>query len=132
MLSLSERLFHDKLRKLASELNDKLMVGAPREIVAAQLAYWSVMQVFGLTSPALEVGETRSQTLDVRDIANTLSLISVHLLEGMSPEHQTVSFQAVSRGMINAFGSDEGHPMHPLYLKWFVEKPDVAGPKSDS
>lgn len=122
MLSLSERLFHDKLRKLAEELRDKHMQGAPTEIVASQLAYFAVMQVFGISGPALEVGDQRSQTLDTRDIATTLSLVAVHLLEGMSPEHQTASFQAVTRGIVNAFGRDEGHPLHPLYLKHFGTK----------
>lgn len=126
MLSVSEKLFNDKMRKLALELRDKHMAGAPPELIAAQLGYSAVMHVFAICGPSLEVGSVRSQQLDIRDLANSLSLLTVHLLEPLSPEHQTVSFQAVTRGIVNAFGREPTHPLHKLYLKHFGADADGA------
>ena len=133
MLSLSERLFHEKLGKLVDEMRVKHMPGAPAEIVAAQLAYLAISAVFAKSAPSLEVGDQRSQRLDSRDIASTLSFLAATLLEPMSPEQQTVSMQAITRGIVKAFGEAEGHPLHPLYLKFFgADANGAADPNHDS
>lgn len=127
-LTVAERLYHGKLRKLAETLRDRMMAGAPTPMVAAQLAYHAASTVFAISGPSLDVGDTRSQRVDSREIAEVILIFTVELIESMPPATQMKIIQTLNRGLLIALASDPGHPLHPAYLRHIAaveeEKPD--------